>query len=361
MPRKHPFPTSGTTETFGHRPLDEPYVVDQPPEGEVVIDLERLQHYYGAYKHRKDFPSPGPEVPVGTSGRVKIETMSRQERIIPPYTNLLPVSFLEEGTLRQRAVARLPRISATNPMGTPWGTGFLVSNSLILTNNHVIATKAEALQILVQFNYQEDPLGIAQAVDTWRLDPDAFFFTDVALDFTLVRVKGKPFIFPLKGSILQKQPFDGGEAMRFEDLVALAPGLTAKTLADLTMRLFRIPGWTWGFIQMPKTIQYATEQFLNIIQHPAGRMKEVALQQNQITHIFQDRIHYTTDTEPGSSGSPVFNNAWDLIGLHHAAGDQDQNGFWIDNEGMRMDSIVTHLRNQFGASNPDLLAELGIQ
>ena len=29
------------------------------------------------------------------------------------------------------------------------------------------------------------------------------------------------------------------------------------------------------------------------------------------------RIRYRTNTEPGSSGSPVFTMDWDLVGLHH--------------------------------------------
>ena len=29
------------------------------------------------------------------------------------------------------------------------------------------------------------------------------------------------------------------------------------------------------------------------------------------------RLIYETDTLPGSSGSPVFNDQWQLVGLHH--------------------------------------------
>ena len=81
-----------------------------------------------------------------------------------------------------------------------------------------------------------------------------------------------------------------------------------------------------------------------MIGHPSGRRKEVALQENTITGVFTTVIRYTTDTEPGSSGSPVFTNSWDLVALHHAGGDQAPSGAWLNNEGMRIDRIVADLR-----------------
>ena len=51
-----------------------------------------------------------------------------------------------------------------------------------------------------------------------------------------------------------------------------------------------------------------------------------------------------------------------VVRVHHAAGDPDPDhpGSWLDNEGMRLDSIVTHLRAQFATTNPALLTALGI-
>ena len=36
--------------------------------------------------------------------------------------------------------------------------------------------------------------------------------------------------------------------------------------------------------------------------------------------MFDDLVQYSTDTEPGSSGSPVFNQDWEIVGLHHRGG-----------------------------------------
>ena len=33
---------------------------------------------------------------------------------------------------------------------------------------------------------------------------------------------------------------------------------------------------------------------------------------------YERLMHYRTPTEPGSSGSPVFNSKWEVVALHHA-------------------------------------------
>ena len=67
-------------------------------------------------------------------------------------------------------------------------------------------------------------------------------------------------------------------------------------------------------------------------------------------------------SEPGSSGSPVLNNSWDLVALHHAAGSQDGTGDWLDNQGVRIDKFVADLRSQLSGSTAGqaVLSELGI-
>jgi hypothetical protein len=82
-------------------------------------------------------------------------------------------------------------------------------------------------------------------------------------------------------------------------------------------------------------------ELVNIVQHPDGRPKEVALQENEVTRVQDKLIHYRTDTEPGSSGSPVFNNDWELVALHHS-GERFPDGT-AENEGIRISAIVAHL------------------
>jgi len=51
----------------------------------------------------------------------------------------------------------------------------------------------------------------------------------------------------------------------------------------------------------------------------------IAITANQVVNVFEHRLQYTTDTLPGSSGSPVFNDAWEVIALHHAGGNMISN------------------------------------
>jgi V8-like Glu-specific endopeptidase len=57
---------------------------------------------------------------------------------------------------------------------------------------------------------------------------------------------------------------------------------------------------------------------VNIIQHPDGRPRKVVLTQNYVVSATNTRIQCVADTMPGSSGAPVFNTRWELIGLHHS-------------------------------------------
>jgi V8-like Glu-specific endopeptidase/lysophospholipase L1-like esterase len=195
--------------------------------------------------------------------------------------DFLPANFLYRGAEAAAAVCRV-----NLPGGS--GTGFLIGTSnFIMTNNHVIADIDEARDAVAEFRFEEG--GASLMIN---LNPDRFFVTSKELDFTIVGCDD--------------------EGLDVFDPIPL--------------------------LRNPSTVTRGEK--VNIIQHPRGRPKEVALHNNNVLRVKDKVVWYETDTEPGSSGSPVFNNTWDLVALHHAG--------WIENgvttnEGVRMAAIVSHL------------------
>lgn len=197
--------------------------------------------------------------------------------------DFLPTSFLELGVRRAQAVCRIVTQSS-------YGSGFLVaSRNFIMTNNHVLPNAAEARNSTAQFDYDEDDVHYAVS-----LDPDRLFITSTELDFTIV------------ACIPDSLP---------EDILPI------PLLSD------------------PATI--TRHERVNIIQHPRGRPQEISLHDNKVSYVYDRLVQYTADTEPGSSGSPVFNNQWELVGLHHAGWADGEGG--ATNEGVRISAIVEYL------------------
>ena len=58
-----------------------------------------------------------------------------------------------------------------------------------------------------------------------------------------------------------------------------------------------------------------------IIQHPRGEDQQVVLSDNNVlpNGLYRNFLRYRADSDYGSSGSPVFNEKWQLVALHHAA------------------------------------------
>lgn len=269
----------------------------------------------------------GDEIPLpDTLSDPLKESMIVEERMIGK-NNFIPVWFLERGATVQRAVARvvLTKPYTTNghtfQPGTGWATGFMVSPGLFLTNNHVIHEKSFADKVRVQFNFQKEPAGKEATTESYYPDANDVFHTNPALDYTLVRLR--------PNQEEEEEPVEAGDK--------------------------------WGFIALNDSPVYGKDQPYNIVQHPKGLRKQLSLQDNELDKLFSNVVRYRADTEPGSSGSPVLNNRWELVALHHAGGDRDAQGTWLNNEGIRIDAVVKDLREHFSdIGRQDVLDELGI-
>lgn len=212
--------------------------------------------------------------------------------------DLRPAFWLEEGAARSRSVCKIDAsgIDYKGRSGSWSGTGFLVAPGIVCTNHHVLNSKDVALRAQALFDFAALPNGGVRPVSAFRLRPDLLFWTSPVvaadgsggLDVTFVAVEGDP-------------------------------------------------GASFGNIPLLRqSFAVAQEDKLNIIQHPNGRLKEVALRDNTV--VWQDArvVQYQSDTEAGSSGAPVFNDGWELVALHHAAGNDDKS-----NEGIKFSAIAT--------------------
>lgn len=200
--------------------------------------------------------------------------------------NLLGIAFLERGVQVSLSVGFIE-------MDRGVATGFLVADDVLMTNNHVFGEAEEAVGVTVKFNFQKDLNGEALTTDDYEVDPEDFFWTDPALDCSVVRVKGNP-------------------------------------------------GSKWGVIPIPRSSTVRVNDQVVIIQHPAGRPKEIALADNEVAFVNDEVLQYLTDTEPGSSGSPVFDIGWKLVGLHHSGGwipEPNSQSTHFRNEGIRISAI----------------------
>ena len=248
----------------------------------------------------------------------------------------LNVSFLERGMTAADAVARV-EICDEEGQVVGHGTGFMVSPRLLLTNHHVLRSAESAASSWVDFRHELDALGRPAEATTFALDPLAFFFTDPELDFTVVAV--------------------------------------APTTPDGS-----VPVSTFGWLRLSSGDDLALPgEWLSLVHHPAGRGKQVSLRQNLLIGEQEDRVWYAAEAAAGSSGAPVFNDAWQVVALHClGAPERDRGGeiltldgrawtpstdeseiVWRATIGTRVSAIVRTLRAACGehAIVRELLAE----
>ncbi len=321
-----------------------------------------------------EFKNQGVPCSHGQDGCIGKKEFAQTQEAMWGENNFLSVHFLTEGAEIQKAIAMVTLKVAQNglPAGSGWGSGFLISNSLFMTNNHVIRNKAFCdnvnMQFMYQDNYNTEP---AISSEFFETNEDSFFHTNISLDYTIVRLKRKAYKFRIAtsafrlgedtGNLSYSAKHEYADNEQIDELKYLNEFITKKQpmsafdIARISRFWGYTPGSKYGFIQLRPTVSYPEGLRLNVIQHPKGRKKEVVVQQNVLTDVHANVIHYFSDSDFGSSGSPVFNNTWDLMALHHARKPTES-----ANEGMRIDKIVADLRSEFSASNPGLLTELGI-
>jgi V8-like Glu-specific endopeptidase len=94
----------------------------------------------------------------------------------------------------------------------------------------------------------------------------------------------------------------------------------SRALDYAVLRLARDPERIAVSLNPQRVTMTATSYIaVNIIQHPRGEPKRIAFRNNLVTAADNEQIRYFTDTDTGSSGSPVCDDNWQVVALHRGA------------------------------------------
>jgi hypothetical protein len=263
--------------------------------------------------------------PLGTPQQAGLEKM-----IVATNASL---DIMEWRTALSRIEGQVCRVELS---GRGTGTGFLIGPDLVLTNWHVVnGLTGELLPLypagaVLRFDYKRLADGVelnrgkeyrlVMAEDAWLADHSPWSPVDLCgepkpgsptveeLDFALLRVDGAPGSEPIG-----EKPEVGGKAR--------------------------------GWISLPDTgYDFQVDTPLFIVQHPRGAPLQLALDTRAVEGVYGNgtRVRYRTNTEPGSSGSPVFDQNWNLVAVHHSG--DPSSGLPTYNEGVPIHLIADRLR-----------------
>ncbi len=209
------------------------------------------------------------------------------EAYIKDKLNILDVYYLEKGLKCSKSICRVNvKDDENNPIES--GTGFVIKGGYLVTNCHVLNLSNHDFTAFsnVEFNVQYDINGDPMDTVRFNLEPDKFLFHSEKYDLSIVKIADK----------------DSKSTTNLEE---------------------------FGYLKISEKYD-SDNPFLSIIQHPGGDYKKIVLRENyqikydEIKDFLKNEqsvehlIWYATNTTNGSSGSPVFNDKWNLIAIHHS-------------------------------------------
>ncbi|MGC9525019.1 MAG: trypsin-like serine peptidase [Limnospira sp.] len=274
----------------------------------------------------------------------------------------------------------------------PLATGFLVGPSHIITVSHALSIMTESHQLdpnlgdyIAQFEYEQDLLGRKIQAVEYKVDQVIAYNND-SLDYALLTLEEKPMNHEKYPDYIQQAGYTYGWIKMLDESMLIYPNIeehqkfirhdflkkeTKYMISDETIddEISRLksdePDLVNAFLKSSKAVilqKYQEEnpdlddvkiirgifkerakygEPVNIIQHPKGRRKEIVISNNWTLLVFDNFITYEADADFSSSGSPVFNQQWQLVALHHGSIIPARS-----QEGVRICKIVKDLRNQ---------------
>lgn len=200
----------------------------------------------------------------------------------------------------------------TSKEGVRLGTGFLIKGSVFAEEGLLFVTNAHVISDTV---------------------PRAIPYADARVTFEVEADNGASPCF-VQEILFSSEPGQLGN-------VTDAPGKLDVTIC----RLSRTPNGAQG-LPMAATIPWPsprTKAF--VVGHPRAGELQFSLQDSILLDVCAEErlMHYRTPTDPGSSGSPVFNKSWEVIAVHHAGSQTcprlQKPGSYEANEGITLHSI----------------------
>lgn len=237
----------------------------------------------------------------------------------------LPINFALGATQVAKSVFKLVvhRHFGGNPnmLGTQndtaTGTAWVIGRGIGITNYHVFEARD-------QFESDASQQDFTLQVNTTRLIPDYF---DASVNQT--------------GSMLG----DGALIASNRELDYAIFSLPNEVKDRAPLSLVSTP--------LLKNPDQPVRARVNVVQHPHGLPMQLAIRNNYIMSGDEQQLTYLSDTESGSSGSPVMNDNWQVGALHIGGRENQALNFELlgrpinhENIGVAMAAILNDINSQ---------------